>query len=730
MTGTHLIATGTKGKTGVLNVDGSRFITDLQDSQDQDGYVIDGGIGVNVNGLPMINGSLDVKEYKKYRVIQRATIANIGGIPDVGDPASLMMVTRNDSTGPVNITASYAYSNKNKKLRPCCFAPGTLVATPAGYRKIETLKIGDKVWTKRDDNSGAVFSAAITTTHVRDDQPIYKLTLKQVTADGSTQQDYLFVTPSHPFYVKQRGFIPAIDLKTGDELSSLHAPQGVITIVTSFTRVSDQGRTHNLSVAIGETFFVGTLNAWVHNTGPCPRHGAFKKYQEKLAVNKSLWDYAQTPIQKVQAFQLGVFNQLVALENKLKLFKNDKTKLTDFSQAEKARQADSGKALLIKITNDLNQIQKDITALKTDTQSIEHHLALANKNKDGRLASIQKVTDTWTQAKTKKQAIDSFKEKIQLDIANLTLIKNKLHTDRPDKLDALTKSDNELLNSLTKKLEDTSTELNGALDNYIGVEDHFYDALTAVSVAAKHIDGPQARDYIKKLNIATDDIIAADNAFKDTLAKHSQTIKSVGDEFHVEIEESQKQRKDSVSSIKSFLGEHKKNANFVKDEVINERHSEAIQIIHGSEEKIIKALSWTKGLDENANVLTDIANAKFHYEKHKNDFAYADTGDYVLGAYLFSNELIKSTQFDKTRSGISEYNQNGIRIKKRPRNDAATNGLYDILYYDEKTRIFAVETIESVAGKGMQKGFRTMFKRDPESANRAFQPNTSVRTDF
>ncbi|MCC7006209.1 MAG: Hint domain-containing protein [Ottowia sp.] len=155
---------------------------------------------------------------------------------------------------------------------PCCFAPGTLVATPTGYKAIETLKVGDIVWSKHEDNSGSVFASPITKTHTRDDQPIYKLTLLQggkpaeMGKERVVKKEALLVTPSHPFYVKGRGFVAAIELTQGDQLTDR---QGGIIRVASISLIKEQGRTYNLTVAQGHTFFAGKFETWVHNEGLC-----------------------------------------------------------------------------------------------------------------------------------------------------------------------------------------------------------------------------------------------------------------------------------------------------------------------------------------------------------------------------------------------------------------------------------------------------------------------------
>ncbi|WP_426133455.1 filamentous hemagglutinin N-terminal domain-containing protein [Pseudomonas sp. PWP3-1b2] len=154
---------------------------------------------------------------------------------------------------------------------PCCFAAGTMVATPDGERAIDALKVGDIVWTK-SEMGGEPFASKVSATHIRTDQPIYQLTLVKNGAAGEGTTETLQVTPGHPFYVPARkGFVPLIELKPGDQLQSLGdgATQDASISVVSIKLLQPQGRTYNLTVDIGHTFYVGKLSTWVHNTGPC-----------------------------------------------------------------------------------------------------------------------------------------------------------------------------------------------------------------------------------------------------------------------------------------------------------------------------------------------------------------------------------------------------------------------------------------------------------------------------
>ena len=154
---------------------------------------------------------------------------------------------------------------------PCCFAAGTKVSTPQGDRVIESLKVGDVVWSK-PEKGGKPFAAAILATHQRSDQPIYRLKLKSVRGAGAAEGETLLVTPSHPFYVPaKRDFIPVKDLEPGDLLQSLADgdTENTSSEVESLELYLPEGKTYNLTVDVGHTFYVGELKTWVHNTGPC-----------------------------------------------------------------------------------------------------------------------------------------------------------------------------------------------------------------------------------------------------------------------------------------------------------------------------------------------------------------------------------------------------------------------------------------------------------------------------
>ncbi|MGY2170243.1 Hint domain-containing protein [Pseudomonas gingeri] len=225
---------------------------------------------------------LDDAAGRKLSVAERAAmISNMGNtlLTEGWDTKVTASIGKGGKTGNgVSEDADGFGVNPGPGKGPCCFAAGTMVATPSGDRAIDSLKVGDIVWSK-PDKGGKPFAAAILATHYRNDQPIYRLKLENIRADGLAEAETLLVTPSHPFYVpERRDFIPAIELKPGDLLQSLSDGEGenASTRVTSLELFLPVGETYSLTVDIGHTFYVGKLKTWVHNTGtnaPCSIDG-------------------------------------------------------------------------------------------------------------------------------------------------------------------------------------------------------------------------------------------------------------------------------------------------------------------------------------------------------------------------------------------------------------------------------------------------------------------------
>ena len=131
--------------------------------------------------------------------------------------------------------------------------PGTLVDTQHGKRVIESLKEGDLVWAK-DESTGEIALKPIAQTFER----VAPSTLVLTFSNGETIE----TTVEHPFYVQDRGFVPAGLVALGNSIVTRAGPS---LQVTGIEKHSSPHRVYNFSVEDYHTYFVGNSALWVHN---------------------------------------------------------------------------------------------------------------------------------------------------------------------------------------------------------------------------------------------------------------------------------------------------------------------------------------------------------------------------------------------------------------------------------------------------------------------------------
>ena len=146
-----------------------------------------------------------------------------------------------------------------KAAKRCCFVAGTKVLTESGYKNIEDIKLGDKVWSKDTETEEEAWKP-VTKLWTKHDRDIYKITLKA--ADGSEQK--VEATDDHPFYVENIGWKKTVELQVGDAVES---NLGKPLIVQSVVDEKRTDVTYNLTVADFHTYYVTARNLLVHNCG-------------------------------------------------------------------------------------------------------------------------------------------------------------------------------------------------------------------------------------------------------------------------------------------------------------------------------------------------------------------------------------------------------------------------------------------------------------------------------
>jgi hypothetical protein len=153
-----------------------------------------------------------------------------------------------------------------------CFARGTLVHTARGDRPIETLEVGELVWS-RDADSGALALRPIVRTFVSVSSVI------ELQLVGAAGPEALTVTPEHPFWSDARGWLGAAELGAGA------LPWSPTAAVSGASARSLLGATtvYNIEVQDFHTYFVGRSHVWVHNKCEPKKVKCFER-------SKKAWD--------------------------------------------------------------------------------------------------------------------------------------------------------------------------------------------------------------------------------------------------------------------------------------------------------------------------------------------------------------------------------------------------------------------------------------------------------
>lgn len=153
-----------------------------------------------------------------------------------------------------------------------CFARGTPISTSAGSRPIEDIQVGDQVYAYDLDENKVVESRVL---------EVYRRTTtewKDVHLEGG---DVLRATPEHPFWIPTaNAWIGAGDLQPGMQvLRQDGSEEKVLEVVTQ--RLSEPETTYNFNVQGQHNYFVGEIQALVHNS--CEVVEAFESFNDARA---------------------------------------------------------------------------------------------------------------------------------------------------------------------------------------------------------------------------------------------------------------------------------------------------------------------------------------------------------------------------------------------------------------------------------------------------------------
>ena len=153
-----------------------------------------------------------------------------------------------------------AYTENNLKIgekefeNHYCFVAGTKVKTENGYKNIEDIKIGEKIYSYNLENNELELKKVINTIE-SSTIDTYKMTIGDKTVEMS---------PRHQIYIIDKGWTRAYDVKSGDMMLSINGEKIKITNI-EYKKYDEPIKTYNLTVEGNSNYFVTDIQVLVHN---------------------------------------------------------------------------------------------------------------------------------------------------------------------------------------------------------------------------------------------------------------------------------------------------------------------------------------------------------------------------------------------------------------------------------------------------------------------------------
>ena len=171
-----------------------------------------------------------------------------------------------DETNPYSMDTKYqvvAYTDDNRKIDEIlvsyvyCFVKGTKVKTENGFKNIEDIKIGDKVYSYNLDNNSLELKKVLNTIK-SNTIDTYKVTIGDKTVEMS---------PKHQLYIIDKGWVRAYDLNVNDKLLDVNGKQVSISKI-EYIKYDSPIDTYNLTIEGNNNYFVTDIQVLVHNASP------------------------------------------------------------------------------------------------------------------------------------------------------------------------------------------------------------------------------------------------------------------------------------------------------------------------------------------------------------------------------------------------------------------------------------------------------------------------------
>ena len=158
-----------------------------------------------------------------------------------------------------------------------CFVSGTKILTSSGLVAIENISSGDWVWAENPETGEKELKQVVQTFVNETDELVH------VYVNG----EEIITTPEHPFYVPNKGWTSAIELRAGDVLV-LQNGEYVVVEKIQHEILENSVTVYNFEVEDFHTYYVGDSSLLVHNVckNPGGRHGG-QAHRTKIENIKS-----------------------------------------------------------------------------------------------------------------------------------------------------------------------------------------------------------------------------------------------------------------------------------------------------------------------------------------------------------------------------------------------------------------------------------------------------------
>ncbi|MGO8751258.1 MAG: polymorphic toxin-type HINT domain-containing protein [Thermoguttaceae bacterium] len=207
-------------------------------------------------------------------------IKAVNGIQAVGNAWNFSDNLQAGNYGSAAMDAVGLLGNVSQMLR-ACFAAGTPLLTPDGWKPIEAFREGDLLLSASEDDPAA---------------PIEPRRVEEIFTRVSAVLELrvcghlIKTTAEHPFYVQGKGWTAAAELAPGDLFRS---HDGRWNPVDSINPTGEVATVYNMRIAEYHTYFVGSaewgFSVWAHNANYAKTYNdAYPQYAGQVVVHHAV----------------------------------------------------------------------------------------------------------------------------------------------------------------------------------------------------------------------------------------------------------------------------------------------------------------------------------------------------------------------------------------------------------------------------------------------------------